>query len=456
VTRSLPQLTRALPYAPAVRGSLADWLAASAHHGYVYGYPHKTAYRALVHPVPIERAWESEAKQGLALYLHVPFCEFRCGFCNLFAAHGTGDDEREAYLDALERQASVVAAAIGNTTAASVAIGGGTPTLLSPSQLDRLLGIVDRFGGRGAPLAVETSPATATPDRIAWLRAARVTRVSLGVQTFDAETRRAIGRPDRPEAAREAAERLIASGIASVNLDLVYGAEGQTEAAFERDLEQAIALGPTELYLYPLYVRAQTGLGRRRVEGAGAADRRPAMLRRAVARLRDAGFAQRSMRSFVHERLVAPATRHRCEMDATIGLGPGARSYTRELHYADPWSVTQRRVRASVARFAAEDDAAFAVAHHGFELDGAEQQRRYVLQTLLEASGVSLAEHAARFGQPLRRLLPQIEQLETLALAEERGGRFVLTADGLAASDAIGPWLYSESVRARMAEHEVS
>lgn len=153
------------------------------------------------------------------------------------------------------------------------------------------------------------------------------------------------------------------------------------------------------------------------------------------------------MRSFVRRGATEIATRYRCEADAMIGLGPGARSYTAAVHWAEPWSVAASRVRATIAAWSTEDDAGFATARHGIELDDDERHRRFVIQTLLEVTGVDLAEREARFGPPL----PELRELEREGLAVDRGGRLRLTPEGLAASDLIGPYLYSSAVRERMA-----
>jgi oxygen-independent coproporphyrinogen-3 oxidase len=451
--RALP-VQSTLPYSLPETRSLAEWLAISRFHAYAYAYPHKTAYRSLA-PSPLRQVWAEEATASLALYLHVPFCEFRCGFCNLFTAHGASGDDGARYVAALERQAKVVRGALGARAVgvASAAIGGGTPTWLAPRELERVLDVLAIFGvQRGAiPVSVETSPATATPERLAILRDAGIARVSIGVQSFVPSTRRAIGRPERAEVAREALLRLLAAGFPRVNLDLVYGAEGQSTAAWEEDVALAIEHAPEEIYLYPLYLRPATGVGRR---GASFGDLRPEMLRVAHQRLSAAGYRQRSMRDYVRGDAPALGSPHRCEADAMIGLGPGARSYTTSLHYAHPYSPLAGEVRVAVAGFAEASDHEHAHAHHGVRLDPGEQHRRYVIQMLLQAEGIDLAEHRARFGAELGVLLPELDQLRSLDLARDDGARLALTSEGLACSDAIGPWLYSPAVRAAIAGAE--
>jgi len=168
----------------------------SPYRGYLYAYPHKTAYRPLSPRPALRDVWHDERRDALFAYVHLPFCEMRCGFCNLFTKANPADDEVTAYLRQLRREAEVVREALGAARFAAGAIGGGTPTYLDPRDLESLLGLViDLAGGARMPLSVETSPATATPDRLAVLADAGVTRVSIGIQSFlDAEAH-AAGRP---------------------------------------------------------------------------------------------------------------------------------------------------------------------------------------------------------------------------------------------------------------------
>src|SRR5262245_30852118 len=109
---------------------LAELLAESPFQGYSYAYPHKTAYRALTPAVDLDELWAGERREALFLYLHVPFCEMRCAFCNLFTQARPPDDLVSTYLTALRRQACQVRAALPDARFARCAVGGGTPTYL--------------------------------------------------------------------------------------------------------------------------------------------------------------------------------------------------------------------------------------------------------------------------------------------------------------------------------------
>jgi oxygen-independent coproporphyrinogen-3 oxidase len=170
------------------------------YQNYVYAYPHKTAYRPLRPRPALTELWADEPQDALSLYLHVPFCEVRCGFCNLFTRVGAPGELTTRYLDALERQAEAVREALVPAAGfATVAFGGGTPTYLTAAELNRLCDIAESIGAdlRAIPLSVEASPATATADRLAVLAERGATRLSLGVQSFDDTEARAAVRPQR-------------------------------------------------------------------------------------------------------------------------------------------------------------------------------------------------------------------------------------------------------------------
>jgi oxygen-independent coproporphyrinogen-3 oxidase len=431
--------------------TLEEVVAGSPYRGYVYSYPHKTAHRPLDPPRPLRWVWAEEPKEALFGYVHVPFCELRCGFCNLFTTTDARGAQVTAYLDALERQMGAVAEGLGGGRFARVAVGGGTPTYLGPAELERLFGMMQsilQMGPAGRAASVETSPATATPERLAVLRAHGVHRVSIGVQSFFGDETDALQRPQRPEEVQAALQTIRDASVPCLNIDLMYGAAGQTAARWRASLDAALAWAPEELYLYPLYVRPLTGLGRR---GWSWDDQRLDAYRRGRDHLLAAGYRQVSMRMFRRADAPEPdAPAYRCDVDGMVGLGCGARSYTRQLHYAWPYAVARAAVRALIADYSARDAAAFGLAHHGIALDDEERLRRHVLLHLLQAEGLDRAAARARLGQDVLQLLPALAGLAERGLMVVDDARLTLSAAGLERSDAIGPWLFSDAVRAKM------
>lgn len=413
---------------------------------YAYSYPHKSSYRALTPPVRIGEAWKDENTDGLSLYVHVPFCEMRCGFCNLFTQSQPASDNVERYLQALALQMKVVRSEVPHARFQQFAIGGGTPTLLSVPQLEDLISRIERTWNlslQSLPTSVETSPATASFDRLSLLKDVGVQRISLGVQSFLDRDSRQIGRPQQIEQVYAALDRIRELGFEVLNIDLIYGDPQQSHASWLCSVQEALRYSPEELYLYPLYVRPQTGLAS---VGRTAVTHRQDLYRSARELLRQSGYEQTSLRGFRKPLLSAPST-YTCQRDGMIGLGCGARSYTRRLHYGTRFATTQAGVKAILGDWVSQSEHEFALATHGFRLSKEEQWRRYLIMSLLQCEGLLIAEFQALFPEVDVESLPEWTQLVQRGWAARSGTRWQLTEAGIENSDVVGPMLYSPSVR---------
>jgi oxygen-independent coproporphyrinogen-3 oxidase len=450
---------------PALRGG--------PYQGYVYAYPHKTAYRRLDPPRPLREVWDAEPASALFLYVHVPFCTMRCGFCNLFTTPNPKAGMAALYLDALRRQAEIVRDALPLTLPspptggegrvrgprfARFAVGGGTPTFFNDDELTALFDVVEQIMGadpRVVPAGIEASPDTLTASKVALLKERGVSRVSLGIQSFVESEAAASGRPQSRQEVDAALELLAAADFPTVNLDLIYGLPGQTVQTWLHSVRQALAFAPEEIYLYPLYVRPLTGLGRAR---QGWDDIRLTCYRQGRELLLAEGYEQVSMRMFrasrERERPELARPIYCCQEDGMVGLGCGARSYTRGLHYALDYAVSPKGIKAILADYLSRGDTDFAAAGLGFTLDDDEQRRRYLLQSILNVEGLDAGRYAARFGTDPANDFPDLHTFADLGLLDQRDGVWRPTAAGLEWSDALGPWFFSERVRTLMAEYE--
>ena len=423
---------------------------------YAYSYPHKTAYRRFDDPVPLKEAWATEATDALFLYLHIPFCEMRCGFCNLFTTANPREDVITAYLDAIGRQAREVSSSLGKATFARMAIGGGTPTFLSPLELERLFDIAEQSFDcclADIPVSCETSPFTADEPRLRLLRERGIDRISIGVQSFVEVEAGAVGRSQKTRSVEYALERIRTAGFPVLNVDLMYGLPGQTVESWLGSLKAALRYQPEEFYLYPLYVRPLTGMGRHPKEWN---DIRVACYRAGKSLLESAGYEQLSMRMF---RSFSVDTRddtvYCCQEDGMVGLGCGARSYTRELHYSNEYAVGSGNVHEIIARFVESPRAAFRFADYGFRLSADEQRRRFVIKSILRKDGLDVGGYRRRFGNDPHEDLPELNALLTADLAVSGDQSFKLSEAGMELSDAIGPWLYSPNVHELMRAYDL-
>jgi oxygen-independent coproporphyrinogen-3 oxidase len=186
------------------------------------------------------------------LYVHLPFCAHRCGYCDFVTLVGKREGHG-AYVDALlaelELERDVLAEGVE-----TVFLGGGTPTFTEPGELARLLNALPR----AAEVTVEANPETVTPQLASLLRESGVTRVSLGAQSFDPRLLAVLERRAGPDDVRRAFYHLRDACFDNISLDLIYGIPGQSPSDLERDLAAALALAPEHLSCYELEAKPGT------------------------------------------------------------------------------------------------------------------------------------------------------------------------------------------------------
>ncbi|HSB39729.1 MAG TPA: radical SAM family heme chaperone HemW [Gaiellaceae bacterium] len=219
------------------------------------------------------------------LYVHLPFCASRCGYCDFVTVVGRSGQHR-AYVDALLTELEIERAVLAPRLE-SVFLGGGTPTLTEPRELERLL----RALPTAEELTVEANPETVTPTLARLLREGGTTRVSLGAQSFQPRLLSVLERRAGPDDVRRAVYALRDANLDNVSLDLVYGIPGQSAADLHADLSEALALGPEHLSCYEL--EAKPGTRFTHAHGAELARQAETMetyFERVVARLTEAGY----------------------------------------------------------------------------------------------------------------------------------------------------------------------
>ncbi|MEW6131843.1 MAG: radical SAM family heme chaperone HemW [Pseudomonadota bacterium] len=277
----------------------------------------------------------------LTLYIHLPWCVRKCPYCD-FNSHATNGIPEAAYIDALARDLELALPEIWGRKIHAVFFGGGTPSLFSPEGIDRILTTV-RTLTQLEPLAeitLEANPGSVETGRFRGYREAGVTRVSLGIQSFDDELLRRIGRIHGATEARQAAE-LAAKTFDTFNLDLMYALPGQTLDMLRADIETALAFDPPHLSCYHLTLEPNTAFGHTPPPNLPDDDAAAAMQEWLEERLGDAGFDHYETSAFAKPR-------HHCRHNLNywtfgdyLGIGAGAHS---KLSFHDR-IVRQMRVK---------------------------------------------------------------------------------------------------------------
>lgn len=268
-----------------------------------------------------------------ALYVHSPFCVRRCPYCDFDIALFTDRLPPRRYLDALELEVDRLATPFAPR---SVFVGGGTPTVLKPADLDRFFQILSQGIdlSRVVEFSIEANPENLRADRIELLASHRVTRASLGAQSFQQDVLDRLGRRHSPDQIHSAVRRLREAGIPHVNVDLIHGAPGQDLEALERDLDEVCSLDCDHVSAYSLTYEPGTEMTAARDRGALRMVEESVeleMLRIVRDRLEVGGFRPYEVSNYARAggRCIHNLTYWRNH--AYLGLGPGAVSYSKGI-----------------------------------------------------------------------------------------------------------------------------
>lgn len=352
-----------------------------------------------------------------AAYVHIPFCRRRCFYCD-FPIAVVGDQARGETSGAIEQYVEVLCREIQATPAlgqplSTVFFGGGTPSLLSVDQLERILYTLEHHFGLapGAEISLEVDPGTFTRSQLQGYQQAGVNRLSLGVQAFEPELLSLCGRSHTVPQIYEAIDLIRQVGFPNLSLDLISGLPGQTLANWHRSLETAIALGPQHLSLYDLTIEPGTVFERRYRPGDAPlpSDETTAkMYRLAVQVLVAAGYDHYEISNYARPGSACRHNRTYWQNRSYYGFGMGATSYIQGQRFTRP------RKRQAYFRWVRD----FVQAGGDLECPAVALQDR-LLETLMLglrlAEGLELAVLAAQFGssavaQILNCLQPYREQ----------------------------------------------
>ncbi len=370
------------------------------------------------------------APPTLAVYVHLPWCLKKCPYCD-FNSHelqapgprrialaaqapapqrGPDEAEQAAYLAALRADLEAALPLVWGRNVHSVFIGGGTPSLFSPAAIGTLIDMLRSLLrlAPGAEITLEANPGTFERERFQGYADAGVTRLSVGVQSFDDAQLRTLGRVHDAAQARAALEE-AARAFRTWNLDLMYALPGQTLEALDRELDQALAFAPPHLSVYHLTMEPNTVFGNRPPPGLPDDDLASALLDRLVERTAAAGLARYEVSAFARPGHRCVHNQNYWQFGDYLGLGAGAHS---KLSFAER-VIRQVRWR-EPARYLAEAPAGRAVSNE-HEIDPKDLPFEFMMNALRLKDGLPLNLFTERTGLPLGAIL------STLDAAQQRG-----------------------------------
>ena len=349
-----------------------------------------------------------------SLYVHLPWCLKKCPYCD-FNSHewqGEGGVPEQRYLDALMADLEAALPLVWGRAVQSIFIGGGTPSLFSPQAIDRLLGdIRARLPlAPGCEITLEANPGTFEKDRFRAFRAAGVTRLSVGVQSFNDRHLRALGRVhDRAQAL--AAVEEAAQAFDTFNLDLMYALPGQTMAELDEDLATALALAPPHISIYHLTIEPNTYFAKY-PPAIPPDDDAYAMLDRITELTGQSGMQRYEISAYARPGHHCLHNTNYWQFGDYLGIGAGAHSKLSFAHRV----VRQTRFRDP--RLYMEH----ALAGHAMAQD--EDVRRadlpfeYMLNALRLREGFALQDFTERTGLPLTAIAKALAEAERKGLIE--------------------------------------
>jgi oxygen-independent coproporphyrinogen-3 oxidase len=361
----------------------------------------------------------------LSLYVHLPWCIRKCPYCDFNSHEKAADLPEQAYIAALMADLEQALPLIWGRSIHSIFIGGGTPSLFSPQGIDDLLsGLRARLRWEaGCEITLEANPGTFEKDRFRAFRAAGVTRLSVGVQSFNDRFLKALGRVHNAEQARAAVEE-AAQCFDTFNLDLMYALPGQTLDELREDVSTALSFAPPHLSIYHLTIEPNTYFAKFTPDNLPDDDSAYAMLDLITALTATTGLQRYEISAYAKPGHACTHNSNYWQFGDYLGIGAGAHSKLSFAHHV----VRQVRKREPALYMqGAQEGQAIAQEHEVARKDLAFE---FMMNALRLKEGFELSSFMERTGLPLSAISQSLAEAQTKGLLETHFNRVVPTTRG--------------------------
>jgi oxygen-independent coproporphyrinogen-3 oxidase len=383
-----------------------------------------------------------EAMSRFSLYIHIPYCQSKCPYCdfNSYAAeHWPEGRYVEALCAELDHYAQYAPWRSGEI--GTIFFGGGTPSLFAPASIERVLAAVTRRWSvsADAEITLEANPGTISLDTLCGFRDAGINRLSFGVQSFHPHHLRALGRIHSGGDALNAVGWARGAGFDNVNVDLIFALPHQTLAEWESDLAQAIVLRPDHISAYNLTYEEGTPFHKLRSQGVLRSlpeEIEATMFTRTQEILGAAGFEQYEISNYARPGRACRHNLNYWQSGDYLGVGAGAHSYARAGASGSRWSNEKIPNRYVDAVVRAPDKSADARSATEL-LDERQARGEFVFLGLRCRAGFLATAFRERFGDDLVAAFPHAADLEKEGFLQCADGRWELTARGLMLADSV-------------------
>lgn len=366
-----------------------------------------------------------QANPPLSLYIHIPWCEKKCPYCDFNSHTQMKPIPQNDYIKSLMADLEQELPGIWGRRLRSVFIGGGTPSLLSPESVESIIsGVRARIPCvPDMEITLEANPGSSDALKFGEFRAAGVTRLSIGVQSFNDESLRRIGRIHDGRSARHAAAAVIRAGFDNFNLDLMYGLPGQSAERAAEDISQALTFEPPHLSCYQLTIEPNTPFALRTPE-LPADDAAAEMQQYLERRLEDAGYTHYEVSAFARPGRHCRHNLNYWQFGDYIGVGAGAHGkLTRDGHITRHWKLKNP---AQYMKHAGSAERIIGAK----QLSADETGFEFMMNALRLKQPVTAQLFQQRTGLTLGRLRPALEQAQSDGLLRFDGFRVCTTELG--------------------------
>ena len=370
------------------------------------------------------------------VYIHIPFCKSRCSYCDFATDVYRTGDAVERYVNALCREISDFKSQISNSESQieTIYFGGGTPSLLLPAQLEKILSAIHQNFAvdENIEFTLEMNPATVTLEKLRAFKGAGVNRASFGVQTFDDRALRLLARGHDANDARQTFELLRRAGFDNISFDLIAGLPHQTLRDWEQNLDEALRLNPEHLSLYLLEIHEGTPLAeqiRSQRQPKPDEDLAAEMYEMMIEKTADADFSQYEISNFCRGGFQSRHNSKYWLCEPVFAFGVSAHSFDGKRRWAN-----ERDTNRYVSLIENETTPVVEIN----ELDEKQLAGEFAFLNLRLTKGLDLDEYKSRFGIDLRENLAEdLARLEDFGLIKYAGNHLKLTRHGMVYSNEV-------------------
>lgn len=364
--------------------------------------------------------------RALGLYIHIPFCKQKCNYCDFYSLGGCQDSTIEEYIDCLCKQIEGQQEEYKGYTVDTVFLGGGTPSLVSPKDINKLFTQIYKCFNveNGAEISIEINPGTVDNDKLKAYKSVGINRISIGLQSTSNKDLITLGRIHTYEVFLETYKQVRKMGFENVSVDLMYGLPNQKAADFLKILEQVSDFQPEHISAYCLKIEENTPFGRMKDTLPLPTDDEEYEVYLALCSfLKEKGYVQYEISNFSK---VGFRSKHNLKYwlgEEYLGLGPGAHSFINGRRFSYAPSI-KKYISMPVKEYE-ENDSILS------------SEDEYIMLRLRLSDGVDSSVFYSKFGKELIRTYPNIKKFIKSGHILEDNGIYKLSTEGLFVSNYI-------------------